>query len=227
MTQEERKMRLLQHERIARVKRLLRVMPRKATMHKFPVLKWFTKAARKRSYLWCFRVKAVVPAIYAGCILSLLPIYGIQLPLAVALSFLLRANLPILTSLQFITNPLTALPAYFTAYQIGRVIMLPFGIDSPGLNIDEMHTLMDSVRAGNWGYNFKYIGTVWLLTALGGIVLGTFLGTVGSVFYRMAAYEAVVFNNKLRALQKKIRESHAKEHPDQNNTPLHPNDSSQ
>jgi uncharacterized protein (DUF2062 family) len=227
MTHEEQKMRLLRHERIARVKRLLRLMPRKATMHKFPVLKWFTKAARKRSYLWCFRVKTVVPAIYAGCILSLLPIYGIQLPLAVALSFLLRANLPILASLQFITNPLTALPAYFTAYQIGRIIMLPFGIDSPSLNMDEMKILMDSIRAGNWGYNFNYIGTVWLFTALGGIVLGTFLGTIGSVFYRMAAYEVVVFNDKLRALQKKIRESHAKEDLDQNKTPLHSNDSSQ
>lgn len=227
MTHEERKMRLLRHERIARVKRLLRVMPRKATMHKFPVLKWFTKAARKRSYLWCFRVKAVVPAIYAGCILALLPIYGIQLPLAVAFSFLLRANLPILTTLQFITNPLTALPIYFTAYQIGRVIMFPFGIESPSLNMDEMKVLMDSLRTGNWEYNFHYIGTVWSFTALGGIVLGTFLGTIGSVFYRMAAYEVVVFNIKLRALQKKIRESHARNHPDQHNTPPNSNDSSQ
>ena len=203
-------MRLLRHERIARVKRLLRIMPRKATMHRYPVLKWFTKAARKRSYLWCFRVKTVVPAIYAGCILSLLPVYGIQVPLAVLLSFLLRANLPILTSLQFITNPLTALPAYFMAYQIGRVILHPFGISSPVLNMEEMRVLMDSIRAGNWGYNFKYLGTIWLVTSLGGTVLGIFIGTIGSVMYRMAAYEVQVFNTKLRSIQQKIRDSHNK-----------------
>ena len=211
MTHEERKMRLLRHERIARVKRLLRVMPRKSNMHKFPVLKWFTKAARKRSYLWCFRVKTVVPAIYAGCILSLLPIYGIQLPLAVALSFLLRVNLPVLTTLQFITNPVTALPAYFTAYQIGRAMLNPFGIDPPVLNMEEMNLLMESLRAGNWGFNFKYLGTIWLFTTLGGCVLGIFLGTIASVIYRLAAYEVDVFNKKLHLLQQKIREAHSRD----------------
>ena len=211
MTIEEHRMRLLRRERIARVKRLLRIMPRKATMHRYPVLKWFTKAARKRSYLWCFRVKAVVPAIYAGCILSLLPIYGIQVPLAVLFSFILKANLPILTSLQFITNPITALPAYFTAYQIGRAILHPFGVESPALNMQEMNLLMDSIRAGNWGYNFKYLGTIWLLTTLGGSVLGVFLGTIGSVVYRLAAYEVEVFNQKFRELQQRIRESQPKD----------------
>jgi uncharacterized protein (DUF2062 family) len=156
-------------------------------------------------------VKAVVPAIYAGCILSLLPIYGIQLPLALALSFLLRANLPILATLQFITNPVTALPAYFTAYQIGRVMLNPFGIDPPAMNMEEMNLLMDSLQAGNWGYNFKYLGTIWLFTTLGGCVLGIFFGTIGSIFYRLAAYEVVVFNKKLRSIQQKIKDAHSKE----------------
>lgn len=207
MTGEEQKMRSLRRERIARVKRLLRLMPRKATMHRYPVLRWFSKAARSRSYLWCFRVKTVVPAIYAGCILSLLPLYGIQLPLAVALAFLLKANLPVLTSLQFITNPVSAVPAYFTAYQVGRVILHPFGFDSPALNMQQMRLLMDNLLAGNLGYNLSYLGTVWFLTALGGIVLGIFLGTTGSLIYRLAAYEVVVFNEKFRKLQSSIRKN--------------------
>ena len=207
MTHDEQRMKLLRHERIARVKRILRIMPRRATVHRFPVLKWFATAARKRSYLWCFRVRTMVPAIYAGCILSLLPIYGIQLPLAVLLAFVLRANLPVLASLQFITNPLTVLPIYFTAFQIGRAILHPFGFESPHLSMAEMNTLMKSLEAGNWGYNLKYLATVWSVTSLGACILGTFLGALVSAMYLLAAYEVDVFNRRLKELQQKRMEN--------------------
>ncbi|MEX0332220.1 MAG: DUF2062 domain-containing protein [Puniceicoccaceae bacterium] len=218
MTHDEQRMKLLRHVRIARVKRILRIMPRKATVHKFPVLKWFAAAARKRSYLWCFRVKTVVPALYAGCILALLPIYGIQLPLAVLLAFVLRANLPILASLQFITNPLTVLPVYFTAFQIGRVILNPFGFESPSVSMAEMNTLINSLEAGNWGFNLKYLATIWLVTSLGACVLGTFLGALGSGLYRLAAYEVDVFNKRLKELQQRRME---KEVPGERIPPAH------
>jgi uncharacterized protein (DUF2062 family) len=208
MTHEENSMKKQRHERIARVKRLLRLMPRRATMHRYPVLKWFTRSARKRSYLWCFRTKAIIPAIYAGCILSLLPIYGIQLPLAVAFSFLLRANLPILTSLQFITNPITVVPAYYAGYQIGKVVLNTFGVDAPILSMVEMKALVESAQSGNWGDNLKYLWTVWLVTSLGAVIMGTSLGAIATAAYRLAAYEVTVFNDKLKALQQKRKEHH-------------------
>jgi uncharacterized protein (DUF2062 family) len=208
MTHEEHHLKKQRHERIARVKRLLRLMPRRATMHRYPVLKWFTRSARNRSYLWCFRTKAVIPAIYAGCILSLLPIYGIQLPLAVAFSFLLRANLPILTTLQFITNPITVVPAYYAGYQIGKVVLNTFGVDAPNLTMVEMNSLVESAQSGNWGDNLKFLWTVWLVTSLGAVIMGTFLGAIGSAAYRIAAYEVTVFNEKLKALQQKRKELH-------------------
>jgi len=148
---------------------------------------------------------------YAGCILSLLPIYGIQIPIAVALSFLLRANLPILASLQLITNPVTAIPAYFTAYQVGRAILHPFGVESPSLNMGEMKVLYDTLEAGNWGYNIKFLATVWSITAMGGCIIGTFLGALGSAIYRISAYEVDVFNKRLKALQQKRMEAASKE----------------
>jgi uncharacterized protein (DUF2062 family) len=218
MTQEEHRMKRQRHERIARVKRILRMMPRRTNVHRIPILKWFAHAARKRSYLWSFRIRTVVPALYAGCILSLLPIYGIQLPLAVLFSFVLRANLPLLTTLQFITNPLTVLPAYYTAYQVGRVILMPFGIESPSLAMSEMKLLIDSLEAGNWGFNIRYLATVWSITALGGTIIGTFLGALGSGIYRLAAYEVDVFNRRLKELQQKRLENNGAEPP----TPAEP-----
>ena len=44
---------------------------------------------------------------------------------------------------------------------------------------------------------------MWLLTALGGCVIGIFLASIGSAFYRLAAYEAAIFNTKLHELQKR------------------------
>ena len=207
MTHEEHELHRQRHERIARVKRLLRRMPRRATMHRFPVLKWFSNSARKRSYLWCFRVKAVIPALYAGCILTFLPIYGIQVPLSIALAFLLRANLPVLVSLQLVSNPLTILPLYFSCYQIGKSILHLFSITTPVLNMAEMRTLVAAAEAGQWGLNLQYLLTVWGIISLGALVLGTFAASMASLAYRLAAYEVVVFNRKIRELQLKQRNS--------------------
>ena len=213
MTHEEHRLQRQRRDRVARVKRVLRWMPRRATVHKYPVLRWFGEAARKRSYLWCFRLRAAIPAIYAGCILALLPLYGIQLPMAIALAFLLRANLPILFSAQFITNPLTALPVYFACYQTGRAIFHAFGAETPHLNMAEMKVLMESLQAGNWSYNLHYIGKVWGLTAIGGTIIGTFLASASSALYRLAAYEVTIFNERIRILQRKRTEAVGKAAP--------------
>jgi uncharacterized protein (DUF2062 family) len=172
-------------------------------------LRWFASAARKRSYLWCFRVKNAVPALYAGCILALLPLYGIQLPIAVGLAFLFRANLPILTTTIFITNPVTILPAYFACFQIGRVLLHVFGMEAPQINMAEMKLLIEALQDGNWAINLHYLATVWWITSLGGIILGTSLATIASGIYKLAAYEVMVSFNRLKELQKKRQEQAA------------------
>lgn len=211
MTHEEDRLHRIRRERIARVKRVLRWMPRRANVHKYPVLKWSARTARKRSYLWSFRVRSAVPALYAGCILALLPLYGIQLPLALALAFILKANLPLLASLQFITNPLTVLPTYFASYQVGKVVLNLFGIDSPHLTMAEMKAVINAVEAGSWALNLGNLFKVWLVTSLGAVILGTFLATVCSVIYKLAAYEVEVSYRRLKELQQRREAEHRKE----------------
>ncbi len=202
MSVEETELSRRRRLRITRVKRILRWMPRRSNLHRYPVLRFFAKTARKRNYLWSFRVRAAVPALYAGCILGLLPLYGIQLPIAVGLAFLLRANLPILFSLQFLTNPITVLPAYFASFQIGRILLnLFFTLELPSLDMAEMRALIAAVKDGNLMLNLKYIGAVWGITALGSFVLGTFLATIASAFYKVAAHEVAASYRRLRHLQ--------------------------
>lgn len=216
MTLEEHRLFHKRRERIARVKRILRWMPRRANVHRYPVLKWFAVAARKRSYLWSFRIKNVVPAIYAGCILSILPLYGVQLFLAVILAFALRANLPLLATLQFITNPVTALPVYFASFRIGRIVLNMFGISTPQLNIQEMQVLVEAVKAGEFGINIQYLLTIFGMTMLGGLILGIFLATIASTLYQLAAHEVTVSYNRLRTLQMARKKANQEEpsHPE-------------
>lgn len=156
------------HRRIRRIKRLLRPLPRRTNVHRYPVLKWFGEAARKRAYLWSFRLGAMTPAFYFGSILSLLPLIGVQLPLAFLGALLLRANLPVFAGLQMITNVFTAAPIYLFTYRVGLWFMELIGMHSP---------------ANAYGRGAS-------ATALGGIVCGLILGCILDCTYRFLAYEA-------------------------------------
>ncbi len=118
-------------KRVRLLKTLMRPLPRRAMLHRYPVLKWFSAYARKRSYLWSFRSEHVIPAFYGGSILCMLPIYGLQIISAFVLSLVLRTNLLVFCLLQLITNPLTAIPLYATACYVGLRIFMLVGIELP------------------------------------------------------------------------------------------------
>jgi len=187
MSVEEQKLHETKWRRIRRVKRWLRPLPRRATIHRYPVLKIFSESARKRSYIWSFRVENAVPAIYAGSILTLLPLYGIQIPLALVLALILRANLPILAGLQIVSNPLTAVPLWVADYQIGRTVLSVIGIYSEPLTRGEILYLLNDFIRLEWGGNIARMATVFGVTCLGAIVMGVFFGLLGSIAYRMVA----------------------------------------
>lgn len=203
MTEEEKALRALRRERIARVKWLLRRLPRRATMHRYPFLKWFAASARKRAYLWSFRNRAIVPAIYAGCFLAFTPIYGIQVPIALLLAFLLRANLPLLVGLQFITNPVTVLPVYFAAYAIGRIVVQLFGIECPHLNLEEFKMVFEATVHLELRHSIGYVSRVFGLVTLGGWMMALVTAVVFSLIYRFSAYEVAATYHRLQELQRK------------------------
>lgn len=203
MNPEEQMLHEQRRERVARVKRLLRWMPRKATLHRYPVLRRFQKEAMERAYIWSFRVNAAVPALYAGTILALLPLYGVQLILSVWLAFILRANLPILAGLQFITNPLTVLPIYYASFQIGRQVLNLIQIPTPQLSMAEMKTLLKLNDLAAVMDNLAYVSKVWLTTSLGSVILGTFLAAMAATAYKMGAREVTASYIRLRDLQRR------------------------
>ena len=211
MTAEESELNESKFKRIRRVKWWLRPLPRRANLHRYPILKFFTKAARKRIYLWSFRVENAVPAIYAGCILTLMPIYGIQIPIALLLAILLRANLPIIAGLQMVSNPITAIPIWYAGYQVGRSFLSVIGVEVMSLDRGQVQYMLDNFTQGNWGQNLQPVAIVFGVTNLGAIIMGVFFGLIVSFTYRTvairtaASYKLIL--DKIHAHKQKQKQS--------------------
>ncbi|MBO6101786.1 MAG: DUF2062 domain-containing protein [Opitutales bacterium] len=121
--------RLAKHRRIRLVKRLMRPLPRRATVHRYPILKYFANTARNRSYLWEFKSPYIISAIWIGWIIALIPMYGLQMVAAFLLCIPFRGNALIAMLLQWITNPLTIAPIVYGQYKLGEWLALKMGME--------------------------------------------------------------------------------------------------
>lgn len=168
---------LIRRRRFAR--RLLRPLPRRANVARYPVIKWFAKHASKRPFLWSFKREHVLPALYGGAILAFLPLFGVQFLAAFGAALLLRCNLTITVGLQFITNPFTLLPIYgFTGY-VGNSVMRMLGLGG------ELGFLLGGANA----------------LVVGGIIVGVSVALLADIAWRIAAWEARRFRARMAQLE--------------------------
>lgn len=170
-------------KRIRRLKRFMRPLPRRSNIHKYPGLKWFSDSAYKRSYLWSFKGSSMRPALFWGMIISLSPLVGIQMLVAFFVALYVRANLPLIVALQWISNPFTMGPIYFADYKIGRVLL-----ELTGFKTDRNKILNKDY---DWN-NFQFKDLLDLLDTfppmfVGGAVIGVFFGVISVFFYNLAA----------------------------------------
>ena len=168
-----------------RLRRWLKPLPRRANVDRYPVVRWFAAAARARPWLWSFRRREVLVSLYAGSVLALLPTYGVQLLLGLALAVWLRGNLTVMAALQLVVNPLTIVPIYAGTYFLGRAVMDVTGI---GLAGSEAAT---------------HVGAL----ALGGVLAGLAFAVLLDVAWRVGAWEARRFRARWRAM----RDSHRRD----------------
>ncbi|UPA28243.1 MAG: DUF2062 domain-containing protein [Verrucomicrobiota bacterium] len=185
-------------KRIRIVKKLLKLVPRRDNIHRYPILKYFANAARQRTYLWSFRVTEAVPALYAGWILTLMPVMSVQVIIACVLAFLFRANIMILVALQFISTPFTVPFLWYIAYRVGAFFVTTFGTDRlqtlrQSYDLEWFKQMLDMLLHGQEGmkafwsvYGQQFI-RVFFTTTLGGIILGIILGHLSAALYKYLA----------------------------------------
>jgi uncharacterized protein (DUF2062 family) len=104
----------------------------------------------------------------------MLPIVGLQMLVVFFLALLVRANLPVIIALQWISNPFSMGPIYFADYQIGMIFLRLFGLDY------ERNKLLSADY--NWS-DFSWADLKDLLDTfppmfVGGSVIGISLGVV-------------------------------------------------
>jgi uncharacterized protein (DUF2062 family) len=174
-----------------RLRRLLRPLPRRANVHRYPVIKWFAEHAHRRPYLWSFKRAQVLPALYAGSVISLLPLYGIQILIAFAAALLFRANLTVMVALQFLTNPLTVVPVYAFTGWVGATLMRVLGIGE---------TLPTAAFYGNALF-------------IGGVIVGLLFAVLADITWRVVAWEARAFTARMHRLRRQAAESEAPSTP--------------
>lgn len=167
--------------RRTRLRRLLRPLPRRSNLHRYPVIKWFAERARRHPFLWSFKRAQVIPALYVGSVISLAPVYGIQIVLAFAAALIFRANLTVMVALQFLTNPFTVVPIYAATGWLGATLMRYFGLGS------------------EWPTALFYTNALFI----GGIVVGLLFAFFADMTWRALAWEARRFKQRLQQLRLK------------------------
>lgn len=166
-----------------RLRRMLRKLPRRANVGRYPVIRWFADAARKRPWLWSFHRREVLVSLYAGSVLALLPTYGFQLLLGFALAVWLRGNLTLMAALQMVVNPLTIVPIYAGTFALG-------------------HWLLGLAGVGPADGDAAHYATALVV---GGVVAGLAFALLLDVVWRIAAWEARRFRARWQAMRESMR----------------------
>ena len=111
----------------------------------------------------------------------MLPIVGIQMLVVFFLAMIVRANLPIIIALQWISNPFSMGPIYFADYQIGRIFFRLVGIKY------EKNKLLSAEF--NWS-DFSFSDLKNLLDTfppmfVGGSIIGISFGVIAVFLYKV------------------------------------------
>lgn len=204
MTLEEKRLENRRFARIRRTKWMLRRLPRRANIHRYPILKWFAEHARGRPYLWSMRNRHVIPAIYLGCVVAMLPIYGAQLLVGFALALVLRANLMVTSGLVCLTNPLTAVPLFMAAFWVGDALLPASFLHMPVEVLVAAREGSTGVTPGD-GLLLRESIRGFVATTLGGTLIGLAAGAFISAIYRFVSERSARENARMREALTRLR----------------------
>lgn len=95
--------------------------PRIAEIQSHPHLQFFGKLLADPN-LWHLNRHSLSGGMAVGLFAAFIPLPA-QMFIAASLAIFFRVNLPLAVSLVWITNPITMLPVFYTAYNMGAVIL--------------------------------------------------------------------------------------------------------
>lgn len=145
------------------------LLPQVHQVKSHPKLQFFGERLHEPN-LWHFSRRSLAGGMAVGLFVAFIPI-PMQMLLAAILSIGFRVNLPLSVSLVWITNPITAPPLFYFAYQVGAMLL-----DMPTQQIDFSLSI-------EW--LFHTIGRLWQPLLLGSFILSTLSALTGYLLINM------------------------------------------
>jgi hypothetical protein len=161
-------------------KRLKRWLPKRGDLTQHPALRLFGGRLADQN-LWHLNRRSVAGGVAIGAFCAFLPV-PFQMLFAGMAAIVFRANLPISVVAVWISNPLTWLPLYGSAYLLGAALL-----DKPQVPLDTI------TMAWLW----QRLGTLWV----GCLLLGT-IAAVAGYFMSSLLWRSYVLSN-FRARRKR------------------------
>lgn len=130
--------------------------------------------------------------------ITFLPLVGIQTVLAVAVAALFRANKAVCIPIVWITNPVTIVPVYGTAWALGRLVMAAPGGAHQDAALSRLETLasdMSVFDSGFWTELFAVLGKFGLELWLGCFLMGA---AAALASYFLSRYGVTQYRERLR-----------------------------
>ncbi len=145
------------------------LLPQVHQVKSHPKLQFFGERLHDPN-LWHLNRRSLAGAMAVGLFVAFIPI-PMQMLLAAILSMRFRVNLPLSVSLVWITNPITAPPLFYFAYQLGAILL-----DMPTQQIEFRLSI-------EW--LFHTIGRFWQPLLLGAFILSTLSALTGYLLINM------------------------------------------
>ena len=171
-------------------------MPRK-TLHKLlpninevlkrSKVKWLKSLASDPNLLQINR-HSVSIAVFIGIFTAFIPIPG-QTIVVFAMSFWIRANLPIAVAIVWLSNPVTIPPIFYLTYQLGSFLT---GAEPIDFRITT-----------SWEWFFTVGVKILVPLMIGGTIIGLICGTLGYFFVLRFWRFKVIKNWQRRSIQRR------------------------
>ena len=185
---------------------LRRVLPNQDSIQKYSVSRRFAGRLDIPD-IWQVQCEKIAAGLAVGVFCGMVP-GPLQMISAVALTLLLRVNLPMALIGTFLTNPLTIVPIYMLAYAIGQSMLGSTDWrELPALPVADWTAPTQAIE--NWVVWVSDLGTPWLL---GMLVLASALAALSycamQVIWR--SYQYLMMRRRLHQRQQRLKISEQK-----------------
>lgn len=195
-------------------KHLRKYLPTPESIFQYRLFRWM-QPVLGHPRLWHLHRRSVALGISIGLVTGLVPA-PVQMLLAVVIAIPLRANVPAAAAATWYTNPLTFIPLYLLAYQIGQLVT---GDNTPAAIPPEMQwTLAGMADAVPQMLKWMEAAGTTLLVGLG---IQSVVFALGGYVVTMAAWRITVIwawrnRAKVRLLRSKLHLRHKDKAEDKN-----------